>query len=422
LLDLALVVWFSGAAIFLYSRFASYFRLRRDLLEDAREVGRTGNIRLIETPATAAPLAFGVRDKVIALPPGFMALTERTARDLALAHELAHHRGRDLAINFVVQPLFALHWWNPLGRYGWLALRRDQEAACDARVMATKPAEARVVYANVIAGFAAGPNLALAAPMACPVLGEKSIIERLRSLTMSDTSPRRRMAGRALLGAAVLALPLTASITYAEVVAPPAPIAPIAPVAPLAPNAPTAPVALLAQEIATIDPDTSNVEVTQDEEGHKVIIKKIIDEDGDGVKEKRIEKVHVIRKGEMTDEEIEEMMKGVRAGLNEAHKAVKDVPTIIKRTMIDIDRDDGDGKRTIFKMSCSGDGDEAATVKEGATRQVFICESKIMAEALEGLKEARAELAKETDMDAKIRDRVLQELDRQIEQWKKQKG
>ncbi len=81
-------------------------------------------------------------------------------------------------------------------RYGWLALRRDQEAACDARVMARRNAAERAAYAALIARYAATPaaasvlgGAALTAPMACPVLGEKSIIHRLRSLSMSDLSP-----------------------------------------------------------------------------------------------------------------------------------------------------------------------------------------------------------------------------------------
>lgn len=53
-----------------------------------------------------------------------------------------------------------------------------------------------------------------AAPMTGRVLDEKWI-HRLRSLAMSNLSSRRRLVGRALLGAGLLALPLTASITYA---------------------------------------------------------------------------------------------------------------------------------------------------------------------------------------------------------------
>ncbi|MBD3775040.1 MAG: M56 family metallopeptidase, partial [Rhodobacteraceae bacterium] len=242
-------LWLAGAAMFLWQRFDGYFRMRRQLLANARPVGEAGGVRLVESPTVDAPLAFGVVDKVIALPPGFMALHDRTRRDLALAHELAHHRGRDLLANFAIQPLFALHWFNPLGWLGWRAMRRDQEAACDARVVAHGSAGERADYAEVIASFATTTSRPLAAPMACPVMGDKSIIHRLRSLTMSEISPRRRRASRALLAGALVALPLTASITYAEApiapvppvpaVAPP--VAPVAPVAPLAADAPPAP-------------------------------------------------------------------------------------------------------------------------------------------------------------------------------------
>ncbi|MDG5747401.1 M56 family metallopeptidase [Qipengyuania sp. XHP0207] len=262
------IVWLVGAMIFLARRFWLYGRLRSELLDDAVPVGEVGSIRLVETPAISGPLAFGVRDKVIALPSGFMTGRDRVARDLAIAHELAHHRGHDLLANILLQPLFAAHWFNPLGYMGWTALRRDQEAACDARVVAARPREERAVYAGVIADYARRPQaarrLALAAPMACPVLGDKSIIHRLRNLSMDDVTPRRRMVARSGIAAALLALPMTASICYssalaspldarlaaAEVPPPPqAPLPPEAPEPPLPPEAPLAPPAPNAAEI-----------------------------------------------------------------------------------------------------------------------------------------------------------------------------
>ena len=215
-----IVLWLVGAAVMLVRRFWLYFELRSELLADACPVGEVGSIRLIETPAISGPMAFGVIDRVIALPVGFMASRERAQRDLAIEHELAHHRGGDLLVNMAVQPLFAIHWFNPVGWLGWHALRRDQEAYCDARVVASRSREDRATYAAIIADFARhsprAPRPALAAPMACPVLGDKSIIHRLRSLSMSDISPRRRLAGRAAIASAFLAVPLTASICYAE--------------------------------------------------------------------------------------------------------------------------------------------------------------------------------------------------------------
>ena len=210
-----------GAAAFLAWRIGCYRAMTRHLLESAVPVGDAGPVRLVETAAVAAPVAFGVRERVIALPPGFMANEDVTARDLAIAHELAHHRGHDLLANLAAQPVLALHWFNPVAWLGWRAMRRDQEAACDARVMTGRPQEDRARYGEVIAACSRDQNLALAAPMAGfreigPVLGEKAIVHRLRSLGM-NTTIRRHRTGLLLVGAAgLVALPLTASVSYAE--------------------------------------------------------------------------------------------------------------------------------------------------------------------------------------------------------------
>jgi len=274
---IALAVWAAGALGFIAWRVIGYRRMRRDLLADARPVGEVGAVRLVETPALDTPVAFGVRDKVVALPLFFMAQPDRAARDLAIAHELSHHRAHDLLANMAAQAVLALHWCNPLGWYGWRAMRQDQEAACDARVVAGRDWEERVLYAALIAGVAVGPRqgagMLLAAPMACPVLGEASIVQRLRSLAREDASPRRRMAGRLLVGAGALALPLTASISYAAVQADA--VAPALPAPPAPPAWPAAPQPPVPGEVQGIDPDaahepivvTGEAEMAQDDAG-----------------------------------------------------------------------------------------------------------------------------------------------------------
>ncbi|MEQ1499244.1 MAG: M56 family metallopeptidase, partial [Novosphingobium sp.] len=232
-------VWLAGALTFLLWRAWSYAAMRRRMLAGARSVGEAGNIRLVESAAALSPVAFGILDKVVALPPGFINRADTAGRDLAIAHELQHHAGRDLVANLAMQPLLALHWFNPLAWAGWRAMRRDQEAACDARVLAGRDPETRFVYAHLIAAFAAAPRQILAAPLACPVVGEKNIVYRLRSLTMTQPTPQNRLFGRLLLASAVIALPLTATISYAAQDAPPAP--PAAPQVPAAPAAPAVP-------------------------------------------------------------------------------------------------------------------------------------------------------------------------------------
>ena len=397
---LGLTAWLIGALVFLTRRYSLYFAMRRQLIRGSIQVGTRGRVRLIESPATASPVAFGVFDKVIALPEGFMAQTEATRRDLALEHELAHHRAHDLLVNALVQPLFALHWFNPLGWAGWRALRRDQEAACDARVVARCDARLRETYASTIASFATQSdmrgNLALAAPMACPVLGDKSIIHRLRSLTMSDISPRRRFAARALMIGALAALPLTASISYAEELsapeAPPEPVAPLAsaaPVAPLASEAPAAPDAPLAP-VAPLAPEAPEqiIMVKDGDDGESRTIKverKVVTNDaGQSVEDAR----YTINGREATPEE--------RAKIDlELKKASAKVE---------------ESKRTARQMRIEA----RRLAKKEDTRQQLEVRRELSAarsDMRKGLQEARREINATTELDKDTRVALVQMVD-----------
>jgi beta-lactamase regulating signal transducer with metallopeptidase domain len=451
LLDTLLLLWLGGAAVFLCRRFAAYFDLRDALLAQGREMGRVHtrwrSIRLVETPATAAPLAMGVFDPVIALPPGFMAHHDRRARDLALAHELAHHHGGDLLVNVLVQPLFALHWWNPLARYGWLALRRDQEAACDARVMARRDAAERAAYAALIARYAVTPgaatNAALTAPMACPVLGEKSIIHRLRSLSMSELSPRRRMAGRALLGAGLLILPLTASISYAaaEAVqdAPQAPEPPAPPPPPEAPNAPLPPEAPVAPEAP--DAPMSFVFVATDGDGaegeggrRQVIIRQHSVREGESESEKRVVRrfdwngkdfdIQLRMPDGMSTEAHEEMRAGVRESLAEAERGAAEARRGFAIALAEAESARAAAPRIMMFDTCDGKGNEPTetTTDKDGRQTIVICRARVAAQSRNGLEKARAEIAADKDIPAETRERVLETLDRQIARWKEKEG
>lgn len=410
LVEVVLAAWLAGVVTFLFLRFRAYREMRQDMLAEAREVGRAGKVRLVETPSTSAPLAFGVIDKVVALPVGFLASWDREARDLALEHELAHHRGHDLLINMAVQPLFALYWFNPLGHLGWMALRRDQEAACDARVVSAAEPEILATYARVIASFAAGPNVALAAPMACPVLGEKSIIHRLRSLKMNNHSQRRRLAGRGLLAAALVALPLTATVTYAESMqdAPEAPAAPTPPTPPTAPTPPTPPEPPVAPEAPEHAVKTFVIkrEMVQEHEGH-----------ADGHDPKEVRKIRIVRNGEeVSDAEMKEMMAEMRRDLAEANKdideAMREQHVIIKQMQ--------DGKHPVrVEMKCDGKGPASEWTGEDGKKVVMVCKSEIMASAISGLRSARDEIAGNKEMPEDVRKEVLKELDAQIKEWEK---
>ena len=233
---IGVTIWLCGAAIFLIAQLSAYLQNRRELLEDAVEVSRMDDIRVIEIAGIAGPFAFGLWRRYIALPIGFTQAYNPMERELALAHERSHHRAGDLWANFAALAMLSLHWFNPVAWMAWRAFRFDQEAACDARVLRRRSSAERTAYARAIAKAATGHTLAFASPLN----PKEKIVERLKIMKQQDTSRTRKWLGGTLIGSGLItAMAMTATVSYAvQPVSPPD--APRAPQAPLAPEAPDA--------------------------------------------------------------------------------------------------------------------------------------------------------------------------------------
>lgn len=373
-----LALWLGGAAAFLVFRLHQYRAMRRDLLADARPVGEAGAVRLVETPAVDAPVAFGVRDKVVALPLLFMAHPDRAARDLAIAHELAHHRGHDLLANMAAQPLLALHWFNPVAWAAWRAMRRDQEAACDARVVAGLARSQRATYASVIAGFATSQHLALAAPMACPVLGEKSIIHRLRTLTHADVSSARRKVGiAAITTTALVAMPLTASISYAQ--------------PDEAQDIPGVPATVVIAPTASGQRDASAA--LDDKQVQRRIVIRHVGEDTPAT-----EAVGASG-GEPDELDAEAIARRAHAAAIAGRRAAEEAVAQEMRVA----------------MQCDGSSPVQQSVTADGRRVTIVCRRAGQASAIEGLREAQRAIRQADGLSAQQRDQIVDELEREIE-------
>ena len=133
--EVVLTIWLGGAAGPFVTYAVRHVLYCRRLRTDGAGAGRVGNIRVLAADVRG-PLAFGVRQRCIAVPRTFA--TEYTAgeRDLALAHEAARHVRGDLIANWVSIVVLALHWWNPASWIAIRAFRDDQEFATDAHVLA----------------------------------------------------------------------------------------------------------------------------------------------------------------------------------------------------------------------------------------------------------------------------------------------
>lgn len=186
------IVWLAGAVCLFATYAIRHMRFCRRLEATGTAFGNLGAIRIIAA-GVEGPLAFGVRRRFIAVPRNFARGYDARERDLAIAHENAHHARGDLVANWLLLAVLAAHWWNPVAWAAVRAFRDDQEFAADARVLAGRP-DALPAYAQVLAK-AAGVG---ALPV-CNLNARSNLKGRLMMLDQKPRSARRLLFGGAAL-------------------------------------------------------------------------------------------------------------------------------------------------------------------------------------------------------------------------------
>ncbi len=145
--------WAIGAGVFLLTGLASCRRLQRRakrlavptppllaaLFEEERARLGLRRVRLLVTDAASGPMATGLWQALILLPPGLEERRKPEEIALALRHEMTHVRRGDLFIVWLAWLAGALHWFNPMIWYALALLRRDRELACDEALLRDLP-------------------------------------------------------------------------------------------------------------------------------------------------------------------------------------------------------------------------------------------------------------------------------------------
>jgi WD40 repeat protein len=160
--------------------------------EVAVSAGRLGlrsvpRVRVV--PGGIAPLVWAVGRPTLYFPAGLLDRLSTEQRLALVTHELAHLRRWDHVVRLIEFAALALYWWCPLA---WLArreLRRIEEEACDAEVLAAVPgcgyayASAILETIEYLAGVAPSPRLASG-------IGDAASLKRRMVLILNTTSPR----------------------------------------------------------------------------------------------------------------------------------------------------------------------------------------------------------------------------------------
>lgn len=224
-----IAVWIAGAMVFAARTLLSHARFMQivdreampvsarvqDLVRQiAAETGLKRPPRIVASLISRGPFVTGLFRPVVVMPAWFEDDYTPAEARAALAHEFMHVRRGDLWALQVSELFVAAMWFNPLAYIARDAFRTDQEAACDADVLArcqTSP-------------HAYGSTLVKAAKLHLPEPAyangrlplTHALKERLTRMTYPAPSSRRRLIGfGAALVFGVSTLAITSSVAAA---------------------------------------------------------------------------------------------------------------------------------------------------------------------------------------------------------------
>ncbi|HZM05410.1 MAG TPA: M56 family metallopeptidase [Candidatus Saccharimonadales bacterium] len=104
---------------------------RERILSVAKRVGLRRGVCLLRMPKSISPMAFGILQPSIGLPPGFETRFSMAEQDAVLAHELAHLAAMDPLWFWLADLASALLWWHPLVWWVRRSLHGAAELAAD---------------------------------------------------------------------------------------------------------------------------------------------------------------------------------------------------------------------------------------------------------------------------------------------------
>ncbi|WP_235550506.1 M56 family metallopeptidase [Paenibacillus sp. Soil750] len=144
----AMYVWVLGIVLFAIYTFVINRKFALKIRKETRPITDIGILQLftqsrqlmsIHKPVTlvvsdklSMPTLFGFRNPCLVIPQSVInSLNHEQLRHVFL-HELAHCKRNDIGVNWLMQFLLIIHWFNPVLWYAHQRMREDQEIASDA--------------------------------------------------------------------------------------------------------------------------------------------------------------------------------------------------------------------------------------------------------------------------------------------------
>ena len=201
-------IWTAGVVLMVGRYLWGYFRFKNKVTKTS-PIGKAEDLDVVASAYVRSPMLIGFFKPKIVIPQAEISACDY---QLALRHELAHHKQKDAWCKLLAVLVNSLHWFNPLT---YLVVRNISEAceyACDEKVTRDMAWEEKKRYSNMILNFACHASPALSSSLA---RNKKQLFRRFELIMKSGTTSGKFLG--ALLAAVLLAGSVTgASLVFAE--------------------------------------------------------------------------------------------------------------------------------------------------------------------------------------------------------------
>jgi bla regulator protein BlaR1 len=150
--------------------------------EERVRMGIGRRVRSCVTPLVCAPALFGWWRPRLLMPEGYQ-WSEEELRWVVL-HELAHVKGHDVLVNWLLVLVQAVHWFNPFLWWSLRRLRGEREMLCDARAMQGASAAERREYGALLLRLGAQGSTLVS------ILNHKNQLKRRIAMIARPETPR----------------------------------------------------------------------------------------------------------------------------------------------------------------------------------------------------------------------------------------
>lgn len=136
------------------------------------------NVDLVKTNVSQTPCVLNFIKPIILLPEYSLEKCNLIHLKYILLHELAHVKRKDIFINYIVNFLCIIYWFNPLIWYGFHKMREDREICCDSLALSVLRENEVISYGFSIIKIAEISLRAPYLPSVAGIINKKSKIKR----------------------------------------------------------------------------------------------------------------------------------------------------------------------------------------------------------------------------------------------------